>query len=96
MQPIKVLLAAGLLRCFLEAQLESDAKEVTSWLFGGWRTGARGMRRQLHAEVSRQEGEAKSSDSNHGFRSLGEGRPGKGLALLLCVQILSLIFRAAG
>lgn len=34
MQPVKVLLAAGLLRCFLEAQLESDAKEVTSQLFG--------------------------------------------------------------
>lgn len=40
--------------------------------------------------LSWQEEKAKSA-SNH-----SERRPGKGLALLLCVQILSLIFQAAG
>lgn len=41
MQRIKVLLAAGLLGLFLEPQLKSDAKEVTSQPFRGSRPGGR-------------------------------------------------------
>ena len=99
-QPMKVQLAAGLVGLFLEHQLESDTKEVTSQPFRGRRPG--GPKSEAAAWCRSQQGaswqrrKAKSSDSNHGFRSLGEGRPGKGLALLLCVQILSLIFWAAG
>ena len=100
MQPMEVQLAAGLVGLFLEPQLESDTKEVTSQPFRGRRPGgpkseAAAWCRSKHG-ASWQRRKAKSSDSNHGFRSLGEGRPGKGLALLLCVQILSLIFWAAG
>lgn len=49
------------------------------------------MRRQLHTEVSKQEGEAKSSDSNHGFSQKPrrrEAREGLGVASL-CTNIVS-------
>lgn len=103
MQPVKVLLAASLLGLFLEPQLKSDGEEVTSQLFRDRRPHTPSPPRSEPAAPYRSEQgaswqgrEVKSSDSNHGFRSLGKGRPGKGLALLLCIQILSLIFWAAG
>lgn len=84
-------------------QLKSDGEEVTSQLFRDRRPHTPSPPRSEPAAPYRSEQgaswqgrEVKSSDSNHGFRSLGKGRPGKGLALLLCIQILSLIFWAAG
>lgn len=98
-------------RCVLRApaaswnlQLRAEAKEAASQLPGGRRPGAGGRGQEaglaregdrlLDARAHRSrswQGGAAKSHSSHGQR-----RPGKGLAPLLCVQILSLFSEPRG